>query len=110
MRPTLILIAMPSPQASSPIHAEWILKLLLRIFGGVSLLAFVAMVMPREWMAVTHQRLGMGELPDKPVVEYLARMTSALCGLYGALLLLLAQDVHRYRTLIIYQAVAVIIT
>ena len=56
-------------------------------------------------MAVTHEWLGMGTLPDKPVVEYLARSTSALCALYGGLLLLLATDVHRYAAVIKYQAI-----
>lgn len=59
-------------------------------------------------MSLTHEWLGMGTLPDKPVLEYLARSTSALCALYGGLLLLLATDVHRYSAIIRYQAIATI--
>ena len=33
---------------------------------------------------------------------------SAMCALYGGLLLLLASDVHRYRRVITYQAVAIL--
>ena len=88
--------------------AERWLKLLLRLFGGTSALAIFAFFMPRSWMAITHEWLGMGTLPDKPVVEYLARSTSALCALYGGFLLLLARDVHRYAVAIRYQAIATI--
>ncbi len=59
-------------------------------------------------MAVTNEWLGMGTLPEKPIVEYLARSTSALCALYGGLLLLLATDVHRYAAVIRYQAIVTI--
>ena len=88
--------------------AEWWLKVLLRSFGGVSALAVFAFVMPRSWMGVVHEWLGMGTLPDQPIVEYLARSTSALCALYGGLLWVLATDVRRYARAITYQAVALI--
>ncbi|MBI2927655.1 MAG: hypothetical protein HYY24_18320 [Verrucomicrobia bacterium] len=88
--------------------AEWWLKLLLRAFGGVSVLAVFAVVMPRGWMGVVHEWLGMGTLPDAPIVDYLARSTSALCALYGGLLLVLATDVRRYARVITYQAIATI--
>ena len=88
--------------------AQWWLKALLRSFGGVSALAMFAVVMPRGWMGVVHEWLGMGTLPDAPIVEYLARSTSALCALYGGLLLLLATDVRRYARVITYQAVMTI--
>jgi hypothetical protein len=90
-------------------NAEPWLKALLRLFGGVSVIAIFPFVMPQEWMALVHAWLGMGELPDKPVVEYLARTTSALCALYGGLLLLLATDVRRYHGVIRYQAGAIIL-
>jgi len=46
--------------------------------------------------------------PISPIVEYLARSTSALCVLYGGLLLFAATDVHRYAAIIRYQAIATI--
>ena len=72
------------------------------------MLAVVAVVMPQGWMGVVHEWLGMGTLPDAPIVDYLARSTSALCALYGGLLLVLATDVRRYARVITCQAVAII--
>jgi hypothetical protein len=90
--------------------AEWWLKFLLRVFGGVSVIAFFPFIMPWRWMAAVHQWLGMGTLQHQPVVEYLARATSGLCALYGGLLLILAQDVRRYAAPITYQAIGTIVT
>ena len=89
-------------------NAERWLKIVLWLFGAPCLLAFFAVVMPSDWMSATHQWLGMGELPHKPIVEYLARTTSGLFGLYGCLLLLFAGDVHRYARPITLQAIIVI--
>jgi hypothetical protein len=89
-------------------NAEWLLKALLYAYGGICVVAFFPFVMPQRWMAAVHEWLGMGALPDKPIVEYLARATSALCGFYGGLLLLLASDVRRYAAVIRYQAIALI--
>jgi hypothetical protein len=56
--------------------------------------------MPFSWMAATHRWLGMGEMPKAPVVEYLARSVSAFYALFGALCLVLASDLDRYRPLV----------
>jgi hypothetical protein len=87
--------------------AEYGLKVLLWVFGGVSVIATFPFVMPWSWMGVVHEWLGMGALPDKPVVEYLARSTSAMCALYGGVLLILATDVRRYAAVIRFQAIAI---
>lgn len=89
--------------------AEHWLKILLRLFGGVSALAVFAVVMPWRWMALVHDWLGMGVLPQKPIVEYLARSTSGLCAFYGGLLLVLATDVRRYARIIRFQATAMML-
>ena len=86
---------------------EWWLKLLLRVFGAPPLLAVVAFVMPPSWMDAVHQWLGMGTLPEKPIVDYLARYASALTVFYGVLLLVLATDVRRYARLITLQAIMI---
>ena len=85
------------------------LKVLLQAFGAVTALALVPFVMPRSWMAAVHEWLGMGVLPDKPVVEYLARTTSALYGFLGGLYLVLATDVRRFARIITYSAVATLL-
>jgi hypothetical protein len=88
---------------------EWWLKLLLRLWGAPPLLAIVAVVMPYSWMAAVHEWLGMGLLPDKPILDYLARYASAFAVFYGAVLFVLATDVHRYARLITLQAILIIV-
>ena len=69
--------------------------------------ALIPLFMPRSWLDVGHQFLGLGEFPAAPIAEYLARSVSALCAFYGGLLLLLARDVRRFVSIIRYQAVAI---
>jgi hypothetical protein len=85
------------------------LTLLLRVIGGVCLLALIPLWMPRAWIVAGHHWLGWGTFPDNPVAEYLARSVSALSAFYGGLLVALSLDVRRYAPLIRYQAVAVIL-
>ena len=85
------------------------LALLLRVIGGVCLLALVPLWMPRGWLAVGHRWLGWGPFPDGPAAEYLARSVSALSAFYGGLLVGLSADVRRYAPLIRYQAVAIML-
>jgi hypothetical protein len=80
--------------------ADKLLVILLRYVLGIpGLLALVAVFMPMSWMAAAHRRLGLGEMPDAPIVEYLARSLSAFYALLGALCLLAASDLERYRPL-----------
>jgi hypothetical protein len=89
--------------------AEDYLKLLLRLVGGLCLLALISLWMPRSWVEAGHRWLGWGEFPDAPVAEYLARSVSALSAFYGGLLVVLSFDVRRYVVLIRYQAVAIMV-
>src|SRR5215831_12368379 len=86
--------------------ADKVLVVLLRIVGVGALFALVAVFMPVSWMAATHHRLGLGEMPTSPVVEYLARSLSAFYAIMGALCLLLATDLDRYRPLVRFLGVA----
>ena len=95
---------------AKPMTAERWLKILLCWFGGISVIAVFPFVMPWGWMVAVHEWLGMGPLHHQPVVEYLARATSALCALYGGLMLAFAQDVRRYARPITFQAIATIVT
>ncbi len=74
--------------------------ILLRFVGVSALFALVAVFMPSSWMAATHRWLGLGEMPTGPVVEYLARSLSAFYALVGALCLVMASDLDRYRPLV----------
>ena len=89
-----------------PDTAENLLVWILRTAGAVCALAIVPMLMPTAWAQAAHAAIGLGELPGKPIVVYLVRGMSAMCALFGGLLLLLAGDVHRYRRVITFQAVA----
>ena len=44
------------------------LTLLLRLGGVLTGSAFVAMIMPTEWMASARERIGLGVCPRTPVV------------------------------------------
>lgn len=78
------------------------LQLLLRVFGSSSLLATIFVAAPHAWMRDIHAALGMGDLPDAPVVWYLARSTSALYALLGGLLWVISGDVARHRAVVVY--------
>lgn len=90
-------------------NAEFWLKLLLFVWGFPPVLAIVPFLMPMSWMAAVHEWIGMGVLPDKPIVDYLARYASAMSALYGFLLLLLMTNVRRYAPVITLQAIAIIV-
>jgi hypothetical protein len=77
---------------------------LLRLSGVVMVTAFLAILLPVEWMATTHRWLGMGDFPRAPVVDYLARSAAALYGFHGGLVLLVSTDPVRYRNIVWYLA------
>jgi len=74
--------------------------LFLRVVGTVAGSAALCAMMPLRAMDAVHQTLGMGPLPSQPIVEYLARSTSAFYALLGALLWALSLDLTRYRPLV----------
>lgn len=76
------------------------LTVFLRVVGTVSGSAALCAVMPLSAMDAAHRALGMGPLPQGPVVEYLARSTSAFYALLGVLLWAASLDLARYRPLI----------
>jgi hypothetical protein len=89
--------------------SERALVLVLRAFGALDLFAFSAVVMPRPWMAAAHAWVGLGTLPEAPIVGYLARSASALYALHGAMILYISFDVRRYWRLITFLAVAALV-
>jgi len=88
--------------------AERLLALLLRLMGAVECLAVFPAVMPRNWMALVHEHIGLGPFPEGPVVEYLARSLAALYAFNGGLALVVSTDVRRYAALVTYSAAAVV--
>lgn len=84
------------------------IKLFLQISGSVSGLAVFAVVMPYCWMDAIHQWLGMGKLPDEPIVGYLAWSTSAFYAMLGGLLWTASFHLHRNRLVLRYLGAAII--
>jgi hypothetical protein len=82
-----------------------LLVFLLRAAGTFTSLAFLAMLLPVDWMASIHQAVGLGEFPRAPVVDYLARSVAALYGFHGALLLLVSTNPAKYRTIVSFIAI-----
>jgi hypothetical protein len=87
-------------------RADKALAIFLRCLGVGSLFALVAVFMPFSWMLATHRWLGLGEMPDGPVIEYLARSVSAFYALFGALFLVVASDLERYRPVVRFLGMA----
>lgn len=81
----------------------------LRVLGLVDLLALVAVVMPIAWMSAINELCGLGPFPDSKIAGYLARTTSALYALHGALVLFISADIVRYRPLITFLAAAAVV-
>ncbi len=91
----------------STTHSEQLLKLLLRFLGTTSLFALVFVVAPYSWLDSIHSSLGMGQLPNKPVVGYLARSTSAFYALLGGLFWIVSFDLERHRLVLRYLGAAI---
>jgi len=88
-------------------NSEQTLKLILRLLGSSSLFALIFVAAPYAWMDSIHSSLGMGRLPDDPVVGYLARSTSAFYALLGGLFWVVSFDLRRHRQVLIYLGAAI---
>lgn len=84
---------------------ERLLVVLLRVTGSGLMLAFLAMLLPVDWMAATHPRLGLGEFPRTPIVDYLTRSIAALYGFHGVFVWMVSLDPVRYRIFVWFAAV-----
>jgi hypothetical protein len=88
---------------------EKALIIVLRIAAVVLLTALTTSVMPFAWMQDIHRQLGMGELPDGPIIGYLTRSLSAMYALHGAIVLFVSGDVRRYLPVVKCLAVLAIL-
>lgn len=84
-------------------------QVLLRVIGTAGLLAIPFVMVPYGWMDVIHRALGMGTLPDAPIVGYLARSASAFYAILGGLLWTISLDLHRHRLVLGYIGAAVVV-
>ena len=87
-------------------NKETIQKVLLRLAGAFEILAFIAVVMPRSWMEISHEWLGLGVMPHGPVLMFLTRQASYTYGMHGVSLWVLSFDVKRFRPLVIVNGIA----
>ncbi|QDT13904.1 hypothetical protein [Stieleria marina] len=87
------------PQSTS-LKSDKLLLLYLRLVGYFTLLAFAAAVMPERWMIDIAQWLTIDPFPEHPLTFYLARNLSLLYGFVGIGLLVIANDIDRYRPMV----------
>jgi hypothetical protein len=83
-----------------------LLSWLLRLVGFFELLAFIAVIMPRSWMEVSHAWLGLGVMPEGSVLMFLIRQASYTYGMHGISLWLIASDVKRFRPLLLLNGIS----
>ena len=71
-------------------NRQRLLVWLLRLAGAVEILAFTAVVMPRSWMEISNAWLGLGEMPNGPLLMFIIRQASYTYGVHGLSLWLIA--------------------
>lgn len=67
---------------------------LLRALAIMGMAAIVPVVMPHAWMNWFHREMGLGEMPDIPIVGYLARSVSLFYVWAGAIAWYLSNDLE----------------
>ena len=90
-------------------NRERLLVWLLRIAGATEILAFIAVVMPRSWMQIANASVGLGEMPDGPLLMFMIRQASYTYGVHGLSLWLIATDVQRFRPFVVFNGIAFLI-
>ncbi len=89
--------------------SERAIVIILRVVGFVGLFAIPAIFLPYSWMNTIHGHLGMGELPNAPIVDYLARSLSAFYAIVSVFTLFIARDIRRNRELLQLWTIMVIV-
>lgn len=89
-------------------NRESALKLILRLIGTSSLFALIFVAAPHRWMDSIHNAMGLGPFPNTPVVNYLARSTSALYAMLGGLFWVVSFDIAGHRRVLNYLGVAMV--
>ena len=79
---------------------------LLRIAGTLEILAFIAVMLPRSWMEISHSWLGLGVMPGGPLTMFMIRQASYSYGMHGISLWVLSMNVNRFRPLVKLNGIA----
>lgn len=87
--------------------SDFAIVVILRLLGIGGLFAIPAIFLPYSWMDAIHDYVGLGHLPDAPIVHYLARSLSAFYAGFGAITVFISCDVQRYRSLVTLWAILV---
>jgi hypothetical protein len=85
------------------------LRLILNACGALTLLALPAVFLPQSAMDSFHRQLGLGRLPEGPIVQYMARSLAALYAAFGSMTLVLAYDVKRFAPLVTWWGIAALV-
>jgi hypothetical protein len=100
----------PRPQAGDSDSQRYrAARLALMGLGILDSLAFLAVIAPTSTIASIHKLCGLGELPEGPIVGYLARSGSLLYALHGAIILFISFDPGRYLPLIRFMGWAAVL-
>ncbi|MCH7687985.1 MAG: hypothetical protein IH899_15115 [Planctomycetes bacterium] len=91
-------------------RSELSIVIILRVIGVTGLFAIPAIFLPYSWMNAIHEYMGLGELPDAPIVSYLARSLSAFYAIVSTITLFVSFDIRRYRSFVKLWAIIVIVT
>ena len=91
-------------------RSELSIVIILRVIGVTGLFAVPAIFFPYSWMNAIHEYLGLGELPDAPIVSYLARSLSAFYAIVATITLFISCDIWQYRSFVKLWAIIVIVT
>lgn len=75
---------------------EKILVIILRTSGLLLITAFAAIFLPYETMAQIHRQIGLGDFPQLPILDYLARSVSLFYAIHGVIVLYISFDVRNY--------------
>ena len=87
---------------------ERAIVIILRLIGGCGLFAIPAIFLPYSWMNAIHEYVGLGELPDAPIVSYLTRSLSAFYAAVSVIILFVSFDIRRYRSFVKLWAVIIV--
>jgi hypothetical protein len=82
--------------------AERRLARILQLLSVPLLCALPCALLPFGWMDWVHHKLGLGTLPNTPIVPYLARSCSLFYAIHGALFLFLSRDVRRFLPVVAF--------
>jgi hypothetical protein len=84
----------------SATRVEVLVGWLLRVMGGIVVLAIVPVFFPASWMKFLHELAELGAIPDQPIFWYLTRSLSLMYFAHGVFVFALSTNVRRYWPLI----------